>query len=223
MFIVTLFELENLTPFSLCVFVKNAMMAPHWNPKAMEVVIVLEGRGMVRVLCGSGANQSDCRNSRFYVEQGDVFSVPVFHPTAQMSFSDASLVTLGFSMTKKRFNHQFLTGRNSVLQTLDKKILAMSFNVTNTTIGELVVPRKDSTILGCISCAEEEARLMEEETKGRHGAGERGEEEDLRGEGKWRGEEREQEYEEESEWDRERERVYEETIEAPEGHHATLF
>ncbi|KAE8655105.1 zinc finger protein JACKDAW-like isoform X1 [Hibiscus syriacus] len=142
---------------------KGSMMAPHWNPRASEIAIVLQGQGMVRVVCSSNVNESECRNMRYRVEEGDVIAVPRFHPMAQMSFNNDSFVFMGFSTSTKRNHPQFLAGKRSSLGVVDREILALSFNVSNTTIDHLLKPQKESVILDCTSCAEEEERLMEEE------------------------------------------------------------
>ncbi|KAM1091010.1 hypothetical protein PS2_018182 [Malus domestica] len=145
---------------------KGSMMGPHWNTRATEIAIVLQGQGMVRVVCSSTAvKKSECRNMRFRVHEGDVFAVPRFHPMAQMSFNNNSLVFMGFSTTEKKNNPQFLAGKYSVLQTLDKQVLAASFNVTNTTIDQLLSVQPESFIIDCTSCAEEEEKVMLEEIK----------------------------------------------------------
>ncbi|KAK8710360.1 hypothetical protein V6N13_145687 [Hibiscus sabdariffa] len=142
---------------------KGSMMAPHWNPRAAEIAIVLQGQGMVQVLCSSHAKKSECRNMRYRVEEGDVFAVPRFHPMAQISFNNDSFVFMGFSTSTEKNNPQFLAGKRSALRSLDRDILAWSFNVSKTTIDHLLQPQKESVILDCTSCAEEEERLMEEE------------------------------------------------------------
>ncbi|KAK8587047.1 hypothetical protein V6N13_086054 [Hibiscus sabdariffa] len=142
---------------------KGSMMAPHWNPRAAEIAIVLQGQGMIRVLCSSHAKKSECRNMRYRVEEGDVFAVPRFHPMAQISFNNDSFVFMGFSTSTEKNNPQFLAGKRSALRSLDRDILALSFNVSNAAIDHLLEPQKESVILDCTSCAEEEERLMEEE------------------------------------------------------------
>ncbi|POO02577.1 Bicupin, oxalate decarboxylase/oxidase [Trema orientale] len=144
---------------------KGSMMGPHWNPKATEIAIVLQGQGMVRVVCSSSKStrKPECENMRFRVKEGDVFAVPRFHPMAQISFNNDSLVFMGFSTTTKSSHPQFLAGKQSVLQTLDRNVLAMAFNVSNSTIDQLLAAEADSIILDCTSCAEEEERMMEEE------------------------------------------------------------
>ncbi|XVE82660.1 hypothetical protein DITRI_Ditri16bG0023900 [Diplodiscus trichospermus] len=160
-------DLKLLSDSNIGVFMvnltKGSMMAPHWNPTASEIAVVLHGQGMVRVACSSNANESECKSLRFRVKEGDVFAVPRFHPMAQMSFNNDSFVFMGFSTSTKRNYPQFLTGKSSILGILDRQILAVSFNVSNTTIDQLLTPQKESVILECTSCAEEEESLMEEE------------------------------------------------------------
>ncbi|KAM1156419.1 hypothetical protein FF1_027148 [Malus domestica] len=181
---------------------KGSMMGPHWNPRATEITVVLQGHGMVRVVCSSTeANKSECRNMRFRVHEGDVFSVPRFHPMAQMSFNNDSLVFMGFSTTEKKNYPQFLAGKYSVLQNLDKLVLAASFNVTSTTIDQLLSAQADSFIIDCTSCAEEEERAMLEEIEKKR------EEEEAK---KREEEERERQEEERKREEEERERQEEE-------------
>ncbi|XP_004512222.4 vicilin-like seed storage protein At4g36700 [Cicer arietinum] len=140
----------------------ESMLGPHWNPLATEIAVVLEGEGMVRVVCGSN-NVDECQNKRFRVKQGDVFLVPRFHPMAHMSFDKEPLVFMGFSTAAKKNHPQFLAGKGSVLQILDKQIVATSLCVSKRTIDQLLDSPDDSIIFGCNSCAEEEEKLMEEE------------------------------------------------------------
>ncbi|XP_062076124.1 vicilin-like seed storage protein At2g18540 [Humulus lupulus] len=144
---------------------KGSMMGPHWNPRATEIAVVLKGEGMVRVVCSSNKSiwKSECKNMRFRVREGDVFAVPTFHPMAQMSFNNDSFIFMGFSTTRQNNHPQFLAGKQSVLQSLDRNVLALSFNVGNSTIDQLLAPQGDSIILDCTSCAEEEQRMMKEE------------------------------------------------------------
>ncbi|KAG8384044.1 hypothetical protein BUALT_Bualt04G0077100 [Buddleja alternifolia] len=180
---VTRKKLSALKGSNIGLFMVNlttgSMMGPHWNPMASEIGVVLQGRGMVRVVCPSISNETLCRNMRYEVEEGDIFAVPRFHPMAQMAFNNDTFVFMGFSTSAKKNHPQYLAGKASVLRTLDKDVLAMSFNVTNTTLDGLLAKQDESVILGCVSCAEEEMRIMEEERE-REEAREREEEEERR-------------------------------------------
>lgn len=158
-------HLKSLKHSNIGVFMvnltKGSMMGPHWNPMATEIAIVLHGEGMIRVVCPTTAKS--CKNMRFRVQEGDVFVVHRFHPMAQMSFNNDSFVFMGFSATRRRNYPQFLAGKSSAIQKLDKRVVAMSFNVSNTAITHLLAQQAESVILDCTSCAEEEESIMEEE------------------------------------------------------------
>ncbi|XP_076887838.1 vicilin-like seed storage protein At4g36700 [Bidens hawaiensis] len=145
---------------------KGSLMGPHWDPNTVQIAIVLQGQGMIQVICPGIAGESECKNSRLKVEEGDVFVVPKSHPMAQMSFNNDSFVFVGFKLGTKKENAQYLTGKNSILQRLDRSVLQKSFNVKNTTLDWLLSARTDNIISECVSCAEEEAAKEQEEAGG---------------------------------------------------------
>ncbi|XP_052196559.1 vicilin-like seed storage protein At2g18540 isoform X2 [Diospyros lotus] len=206
---VTWKDLSALKGFNIGLFMvnlnKGAMMGPHWNPMAKEISIVLQGRGMIRVVCPSWANESECRNMSFMVEQDDVFAVPMFHPMAQMAFNNDSLVFVGFSTTTKKNHPQYMAGKASVLQTLDREIVAASLNVADKIVDKLLDSEDELVILDCTSCAEEEAERAIEEARKREEE-KREEEEEARK----REEEEERRQEEEAERAKEERRKKEE-------------
>ncbi|KAJ1419051.1 RmlC-like cupin domain superfamily [Sesbania bispinosa] len=186
--------------FLMVNLIEGSILGPHWNPMATEIAVVLEGEGMVRVVCGSSNDdKTECKNMRFKVKQGDVFVVPRFHPMAQMSFKNEPLVFLGFSTAAEKNHPQFVAGPGSVLHNLDKRILAASMDVSKPTIEQLLASRDGSIIFRCTSCAEEEEKIMKEE-----------EEKEKEEEEKKKKEEEEKEREEEEAKKREKEKKREE-------------
>ncbi|KAK1410405.1 hypothetical protein QVD17_36942 [Tagetes erecta] len=167
---------------------KGSMMEPHWNPNSVEVAIVLHGQGVIEVVCPGIVSETECKNSRLRVEEGDVFVVPRDQPMAQISFNNDSFVFMGFMLTQKKENPQYLAGKLSILQRLDRKVLAKSFNVRNTTIDWVLSNKKKDIIYECVSCAEEQVSWK---SKGGGGGEGRQEEEGRRGGGSRRQEERE--------------------------------
>ncbi|KAF8776192.1 hypothetical protein HU200_003886 [Digitaria exilis] len=220
----------------------GSMMGPHWNPKATEIAIVTAGSGIVQTVCpssnssksrrgrhgdkrrgpggrgddeGKDKSTAQCRSSVFRVKEGDVFVVPRFHPMAQMSFNNDSFVFVGFSTHMGQNHPQFLAGKGSELQAIGKEVLALSLGHMNSSaVEKLLSAQRDSTILSCISCAEElegkaaaeeeRRRREEEEGGGGKGPGEREEEERKRREQEER--ERKEREEEERRKKEERER-----------------
>ncbi|XP_072982232.1 vicilin-like seed storage protein At4g36700 [Typha latifolia] len=165
-------DLHALKGSNIGVFMVNlttgSMMAPHWNPKATEIAIVVRGQGMVQVVCptdpsGQRSGTYKCENSLFRLKEGDVFVVPKYHPMAQISFNNDSFVFMGFSTNVGKNHPQFLAGSRSVLQVIDREILAISFNAANTTVEGILASQNEAIILGCTSCAEELESKMEEE------------------------------------------------------------
>ncbi|KAH6799259.1 hypothetical protein C2S51_035743 [Perilla frutescens var. frutescens] len=205
---VTQKQLPALQGSNIGLFMVNlapgSMMGPHWNEMDTEVVVILEGSGMVRVVSDS---------ARFQVEQGDVFAVPRFHPMAQMAFNNGTFVFLGFSRITQRNKPQFIAGGSSVLQILSKQVLEIAFNVSRKTLDELLAARDDSVVISsCTSCAEQEMQMMEE-----GGGMERQQEKERRKQG--REEEEEERWEEErKEREEEAGSRHEETEEPPHQH-----
>ncbi|XBH57639.1 hypothetical protein VPH35_079209 [Triticum aestivum] len=111
-----------------------------------------------------GQGGVECKNSVFRVKEGDVFVVPRFHPMAQLSFNNGSFVFVGFSTHMGENNPQFLAGEHSVLQVIGKEIVALALGQKNTTaVEQLLSAKSGSTIMACISCAEELERKQREE------------------------------------------------------------
>ncbi|MGM7466749.1 cupin domain-containing protein, partial [Escherichia albertii] len=141
----------------------GSMMEPHWNTMDAEIVVVLQGRGMVRVCSPSITKEkAQGRSRRFEVEEGDVFAVPRFHPAAEMAFNNGSFVFMGFSRMTEESKAEFIAGESSVLQLLNKDVLQLLFNIKRATLDEILAPRHDSFISSCTSCAEEEMQSMHE-------------------------------------------------------------
>ncbi|KAK9136385.1 hypothetical protein Syun_015715 [Stephania yunnanensis] len=142
---------------------QGSMVAPHWNPQASEIAVVTHGMGMIHVVCPSSVNESERKTMRFMVNEGDVFFIARYHPMVQMAYNNGTFVFMGFSTMERDNYPQFLAGQESVLRTLGKNILAMAFNVSEEAVDRLAGSQVDSTILKCLSCAEEEERIMWEE------------------------------------------------------------
>lgn len=137
------------------------MMEPNCNLVAEEVVVVVEGRGMVRIVCSELSHRKLCRNKRFKVSEGGVFVVPRLHAKALMAFDDGPLVVMGFRVSQVK-EPQFLGGKDSVLEALGNDVVAMTFNVSRTVVEKLLAAKDESIIFACTSCAEQELRDMVE-------------------------------------------------------------
>jgi hypothetical protein len=107
-------------------------------------------------------------------------------------------------------NHpQFLAGKGSVLQAIGKKVLSLALGQPNSTaVDKLVSAQRDSTILSCISCAEElEEKVAKEEKKRREEEEQRREREEKEEERARKEQEKQRRREEEEKARREQERA----------------
>ncbi|EPS72176.1 cupin family protein, partial [Genlisea aurea] len=142
----------------------GSMMGPRWNPAEDEISVVLQGRGMLSLLCSdiSVVGSENCRNRRLEVEEGDVFLIPKFHTVAQTSFNNDTLVFMGFTSYGHR--RRLLKGPVAVLRRLDADVLATALDVSSETAEKLVAAKDgDSPLVACVSCAEEEWETMQGE------------------------------------------------------------
>ncbi|RZS16255.1 hypothetical protein BHM03_00048220 [Ensete ventricosum] len=139
------------------------MMGPYWNPKATEIAIVIQGRGMVEAV----SIGKPSRETRLKAKEGDVVVVPRLHPVTQLSYNDEGFILVGFSSLVGKNRPQFFAGKKrSALRILDREVLAMAFNVPTAIVEDLLAARVESTILACTSCAEELEGRMKEGSKG---------------------------------------------------------
>ena len=82
---------------------QSAMLAPHWNPRGMEIALVTKGEGDIQVVHASGSSLERVR-------EGNVFYVPRNFAMCQAASTNGPLEFVGFS-TSSRPNHpQFLAG-----------------------------------------------------------------------------------------------------------------
>ncbi|KAJ8510342.1 hypothetical protein OPV22_000776 [Ensete ventricosum] len=142
---------------------RSSMMGPYWNPKATEIAIVIQGRGVVEAV----SIGKPSRETRFKAKEGDVVVVPRLHPVTQLSYNNEGFILVGFSSLVGKNRPQFFAGKKrSALRILDREVLAMAFNVPTAIVEELLAARVESTILACTSCAEELEGRMKEGSKG---------------------------------------------------------
>ncbi|KAM5569469.1 vicilin Jug r 2.0101-like, partial [Rosa sericea] len=121
-------QLQDMDVSVTCVEVNNeAMMLPHYNSKAIFVVLVVEGSGRVEMACPHMASQSQMGEEEEEeqqqgeqmkvtadVSEGDVFVVPAGHPiaiVAQNNNNDRQnqqLKMLGFGINAQNNKRNFI-------------------------------------------------------------------------------------------------------------------
>ena len=88
-----------------CFCCKGAVLAPHWNPRAMEIALVTKGEGEIQIVYPNGSAAATER-----VQEGTVFYVPQNFPMCQIASRGGPLEFLGFATSSKPNNPQFLGG-----------------------------------------------------------------------------------------------------------------
>ncbi|URE18430.1 Cupin [Musa troglodytarum] len=133
---------SNFGAFMVMNLSRSSMMGPYWNPKATEIAIVIQGRGMVEAVCiGKPSGET-----KFKATEGDVVVVPRLHPVTQMSYNDEGFILVGFSSLVGKNRPQFFAGKRSALRTLDREVMATVFNVLTAIVENLLAARVESTI-----------------------------------------------------------------------------
>lgn len=123
-------------------------MAPHINPTASEYGIVLRGSGTIQVVFPNGTLAMNTK-----VSEGDVFWIPRYFPFCQISSRTGPFEFFGFTTSSQKNMPQFLVGRNSLLQTMYGRELAVSFGVSKELFNKFIHAQDESTILPTASVA----------------------------------------------------------------------
>lgn len=118
------------------------MMAPHLNPTATEIGIVLKGSGTVKVVFPNGTSAMDAK-----VREGDVFWVPRYFPFCQIASRTGPFEFFGFTTSARRNRPQFLAGANSLLKSMRGSEFAMAFGVSEDKYDHMVNSQREAVIL----------------------------------------------------------------------------
>lgn len=119
----------------------GSMMAPHINPKATEIGIVLEGNGTIQIVFPNGTLAMNAK-----VSAGDVFWVPRFFPFCQIASRTAPFEFFGFTTSSKKNWPVFLVGQNSLLQLLRGPELAAALGWSEERLENITGAQKQSAI-----------------------------------------------------------------------------
>lgn len=117
-------------------------MAPHLNPTATEVGIVLKGAGTVKIVFPNGTSAMDAK-----VNEGDVFWVPRYFPFCQIASRTGPFEFFGFTTSARKNRPQFLAGANSLLKSMTGSEFAMAFGVSEEKYDHIVNSQRESVIL----------------------------------------------------------------------------
>lgn len=124
------------------------MMAPHYNPTAVEYGVVLRGSATIQIVFPNGSLAMNTK-----VNEGDVFWVPRYFPFCQIASRTGPLEFFGFTTSSQKNRPQFLVGQNSLLQTMFGRELVASFGVKEEVFKKFIYAQQESTILPTASVA----------------------------------------------------------------------
>ncbi|XP_052188080.1 vicilin-like seed storage protein At2g28490 [Diospyros lotus] len=102
----------------------GSMMAPHINPMAPEIAIVLRGEGEIQVVFPNGTLAMKAK-----VGPGDVFWIPQFFPFCQIASRTGPFEFFGVTTSSSYNRPQFLLGAGSILRTMMGPELAAGFGM----------------------------------------------------------------------------------------------
>nr|CAA44873.1 vicilin-like storage protein [Picea glauca] len=138
----------------------GSMTAPSLNSKSTSIGIVTNGEGRIEMACPHlgqhgwssprERGDQDITYQRVWAKlrTGSVYIVPAGHPITEIASTNSRLQILWFDLNTRGNERQFLAGKNNVLNTLEREIRQLSFNVPRgEEIEEVLQAQKDQVIL----------------------------------------------------------------------------
>eukprot|EP00253_Pinus_taeda_P001081 PITA_01081 len=139
----------------------GTMTAPSHNTKATSIAIVTQGEGRIEMACPhlgqqhgwssrreKGDQEINYQRVRARLRTGTVYVVPAGHPITEIACTEGHLEILWFDINTSGNERQFLAGKNNVLQTLEKEVRQISFNIPRgEELDEVLRRQKDQVIL----------------------------------------------------------------------------
>ncbi|MED6138991.1 hypothetical protein PIB30_079701 [Stylosanthes scabra] len=159
-------QLQDLDMFLTCVEIKEgALMLPHYNSKAIVVVVVNKGTGNLELVSVRKEQQQQQRGRRqpeweeeedeedegnrevrrytARLNEGDVFIMPAGHPVAINATSELHL--LGFGINAENNQRTFLAGdKDNVIKQIEKQVKDLAFPGSGEQVERLIKNQKES-------------------------------------------------------------------------------
>ncbi|QHN79993.1 Allergen Ara h 1, clone P41B [Arachis hypogaea] len=156
-------QLQDLDMMLTCVEIKEgALMLPHFNSKAMVIVVVNKGTGNLELVAvrkeqqqrgrreeeededeeEEGSNR-EVRRYTARLKEGDVFIMPAAHPVAINASSELHL--LGFGINAENNHRIFLAGdKDNVIDQIEKQAKDLAFPGSGEQVEKLIKNQKES-------------------------------------------------------------------------------
>ncbi|OVA05423.1 Cupin 1 [Macleaya cordata] len=148
---------------------QGAMLGPYYNSRATKVILVVEGSGTFEMACphlsrqSQQQHQSQRSNGREEQQEEEggasyqrvsarlsprtVFVVPAGHPVAIIASQNQNLHIVAFGINGQDNQRNFLAGRESVINQIEKEAMELGFNVPASEVKEILSKQRESYFL----------------------------------------------------------------------------
>lgn len=142
---------------------KGSLMVPHYNSRATEIVLVLEGSGRVEMACphvlsqsqkesqGTKKQEQKTERTKQYqkissnLSPGDVIIIPAANPAAFLASQNENLITLVFGINALKNERNFLAGqRDNIINQIEREAKELSFNAPAELIEKIFKNQRES-------------------------------------------------------------------------------
>nr|7U1J_A Chain A, Convicilin [Pisum sativum]7U1J_B Chain B, Convicilin [Pisum sativum]7U1J_C Chain C, Convicilin [Pisum sativum] len=146
-------QLQDLDLFVSCVEInEGALMLPHYNSRAIVVLLVNEGKGNLELLGLKNEQQeredrkernNEVQRYEARLSPGDVVIIPAGHPVAITASSNLNL--LGFGINAENNERNFLSGSDdNVISQIENPVKELTFPGSVQEINRLIKNQKQS-------------------------------------------------------------------------------
>ncbi|RZC52308.1 hypothetical protein C5167_020736 [Papaver somniferum] len=146
---------------------QGGMLGPYYNTRSTKVLLVVEGNGRFEMACPhlSKQSQRQQRGRQEFEEEREqgqgvhyekvsarlsprsVFIVPAGHPVAIVASQNQNLQIVAFEINAQGNQRNFLAGRESVINQMEKVAMELGFNVPSSEVQEILNKQRESFFL----------------------------------------------------------------------------
>ncbi|BAT97405.1 hypothetical protein VIGAN_09084200 [Vigna angularis var. angularis] len=166
-------QLKDLDVFISSVDMKEgALLLPHYNSKAIVIMVINEGEAKIELVGLSDQQQQkqqeeslEVQRYRAELSEDDVFVIPAAYPVAINATSNLNFFAFGINAENNQRN--FLAGgKDNVMSEIPTEVLEVSFPASGKKVEKLIKKQSESHFVD----AQPEQQQREEGHKGRKGS-----------------------------------------------------
>ncbi|NP_001304231.1 beta-conglycinin, beta chain-like precursor [Vigna radiata] len=163
-------QLKDLDVFISSVDMKEGgLLLPHYNSKAIVILVINEGEAKIELVGPSDQQQQDesleVQRYRAELSEDDVFVIPAAYPVAINATSNLNFFAFGINAENNQRN--FLAGeKDNVMSEIPTEVLDVSFPASGNKVEKLIKKQSESHFVD----AQPEQQQREEGHKGRKGS-----------------------------------------------------